>query len=256
MVTSRHGQKWSEEETILAYYLYCQIPFSKIGDRHPDIVELASLLGRTPAAVSLKLSNLAHFDPELQRRAIRGMSNASKTDEVIFNRYKDNWEELVQTASDIYTQLGVDQSTETDQAILFPAGTTVAQTVQGRRNQRFFRSAVLSSYQERCCITGIAVPALLVASHIKPWAVSNPKTERTNPRNGLCLNGLHDKAFDKGYITVLPDFTVRVSSAILNDSSVGGIWLASCNGKQIEKPEKFEPSIELLQYHNDVIFIP
>lgn len=256
MATSRHGQKWSEEETTLAYYLYCQIPFSKIGDHHPDIIKLASLLGRTPASVALKLSNLAHFDPELQKRAIRGMSNASKTDALIFNRYKDSWEELVQTATDIYAQFGVEQSQETDQEVVFPAGTTVAQTVQGRRNQHFFRSAVLSSYQDRCCITGIALPSLLVASHIKPWAVSDPRTERTNPRNGLCLNCLHDKAFDKGYITVLPDLSIRVSSAILNDHSDGSIWLASCNGKQIEKPEKFEPSIELLQYHNDVIFIP
>ena len=65
---------------------------------------------------------------------------------------------------------------------------------KARVNQRFFRDLILDNYQSQCCLTGIAVPDLLIASHIVPWA-DDPKN-RLNPCNGLCLNALHDKAFD------------------------------------------------------------
>ncbi|MYE38741.1 MAG: HNH endonuclease, partial [Chloroflexi bacterium] len=63
-----------------------------------------------------------------------------------------------------------------------------------RVGQDFFRSAVLSSYNYRCCITGLSVPRLLIASHIIPWRLN--QENRVNPGNGLSLNALHDKAFD------------------------------------------------------------
>ena len=75
--------------------------------------------------------------------------------------------------------------------------------VKTRVNQELFRSAVLSSYDDACCITGIDLPPLLVASHIVPW--SKDPRERLNPRNGLCLNALHDRAFDRGLISVDPE---------------------------------------------------
>jgi putative restriction endonuclease len=49
----------------------------------------------------------------------------------------------------------------------------------------------------------------LVASHIVPWS-KNEKI-RLNPSNGLCLNSIHDKAFDKGFITVTTDYKIKVS---------------------------------------------
>jgi len=257
----RYGQKWSEEETILAFYLYCQIPFSKVTKTNPDIIRLANLLGRTPSSVGLKLSNLAHFDPELQNRNISGMGHASRLDEEIAQRFINNWEELTFAAKQIEASLlgtSVEQLVPAT-AVDLPVGSTVSQTIQARVNQQFFRDAVLSSYQNCCCITGIAIPSLLIASHIKPWAKSNPRTERTNPSNGLCLNGLHDRAFDQGLITVLPDFTVRVSSKLRDCPGIddAGIqWLIQCNGQEIRKPDRFLPSRDFLEYHNDVVFIP
>jgi len=257
----RYGQKWSEEETILAFYLYCQIPFSKVTKTNPDIIRLANLLGRTPSSVGLKLSNLAHFDPELQSRNISGMGHASRLDEEIAQRFINNWEELTFAAKQIEASLlgtSVEQLVPAT-AVDLPVGSTVSQTIQARVNQQFFRDAVLSSYQNCCYITGIAIPSLLIASHIKPWAKSNPRTERTNPSNGLCLNGLHDRAFDQGLITVLPNFTVRVSSKLRDCPGIddAGIqWLIQCNGQEIRKPDRFLPSREFLEYHNDTIFLP
>lgn len=62
---NRNGVKWSRDETILAFGLYCRTLFGKIGQSNPDIVELAELLGRTPGSVGLKMHNLAHFDSTL-----------------------------------------------------------------------------------------------------------------------------------------------------------------------------------------------
>ena len=71
--------------------------------------------------------------------------------------------------------------------------------------------AVMSAYNGRCCITGLSLSGLLVASHIIPW--SHDRDNRVNPRNGLLLSALHDKAFDTGLITIKDfDMTVRVSA--------------------------------------------
>ena len=79
----RTGMKWSREETILAFDLYCRTPFKKITKTNKDIIELAKLLGRTPSSVGLKMANLAHFDPEIQKKNLSGMAHGSKLDEQI-----------------------------------------------------------------------------------------------------------------------------------------------------------------------------
>ena len=253
MNEGKYGSKWSEEETILAFYYYCLIPFGKIHKRNPEIIRIAALLGRTPSSVSRKMGNLGHFDPELKKRNITGLSNASKLDAEVVARFFDDWEELSYRARLIEMSLSEITSEE---GIILPNGSDREQLAKARINQQFFRDTVLTSYHQKCCITGIDVPSLLVASHIKPWAVSNPETERTNPRNGLCLNALHDKAFDKGLITVLPDYTVRVSTHLKKERSNEGMdWLLLCDKKQICLPERFAPQKEFLEYHNDVIFI-
>ena len=70
--------------------------------------------------------------------------------------------------------------------------------VAARIGQGKFRSDVISAWQigEACCLTGIAIPELLIASHIKPWRDSNPK-ERLDAANGLLLATHVDKLFDK-----------------------------------------------------------
>src|SRR5574337_228422 len=64
----RHN--WTREELILAFNLYCKIPFGKIHYRNPEIIDLAMVIGRTPSAVSWKLANFARLDPSLKSRRI------------------------------------------------------------------------------------------------------------------------------------------------------------------------------------------
>ena len=257
MTSDKYGTKWSEEETILVFYRYCKIPFGKVHKANPEIIKIANILGRTPSSVVLKMSNLAHFDPDLKKRNVSGMSNASKTDQKVVSDFWGNWEELAFRAAQIESMLIADNTDIYEYAQTYPLGDDVTRLNKERVNQQFFRASVLASYHSRCCMTGIAVPELLIASHIKPWAISDPKTERTNPRNGLCLNALHDKAFDKGLITVLPDYTVRVSSKLKVYIHPDGIfWLLQCDKQPIVKPEKFVPDRRFLEYHNDTVFIP
>ena len=101
--SSNFGKKWSAEETILAYYWYQKIGFSKIDKRNDDVKRLATLLGRTPGSVGLKMANLAHFDPELQSKL--GMSHASKLDQEIATRYANDEASLACAAHQIEESL-------------------------------------------------------------------------------------------------------------------------------------------------------
>ncbi|WP_201793226.1 HNH endonuclease [Actinobacillus seminis] len=84
--------------------------------------------------------------------------------------------------------------------------------VKTRINQNFFRSSVLSAYNNACAITGISVNEFLVASHIKPW--TKDQKNRLNPHNGICLNSIHDRAFDRGLITIDTDYKIMISSRL------------------------------------------
>ena len=93
-------------------------------------------------------------------------------------------------------------------------GFTRLRLVNTRVNQDKFRESILKAYNGSCCITGMDEPSLLRASHIKPWADSS-ETEKTDVRNGLCLNTLYDAAFDVGLMTVrYQDYTIRLSRRI------------------------------------------
>ena len=241
---NRNGVKWNRDETILAFDLYCRIPRSKISQKHPEIVDLAELLGRTPGSVALKMFNLGHYDPELQKRQLQSMSHGSKLDGEIFTEFSKDWEELSYNAQMIRARMQhVDLESVLDINDLeeIPAGEYKELLMKQRVGQYFFRFSVLSAYENRCCITGLAKPELLIASHIKPWKDSDAKTERTNPSNGLCLNSLHDRVFDRGLITLDDKYRVIISPQLKNIEmdSVTYDWLMSYEHKQIVLPEMF-----------------
>lgn len=255
----RTGEKWNREETILAFDLYCRIPFSKIGQTNPDVIELANLLGRTPGSVGLKMHNLAHYDPVLQKRNVVAMKHGSRLDGEIFSEFAENWTELSYQAQLIrarYQKQSLAELVDLGDVVELPAGEYKEQLTKSRVGQYFFRMTVLNSYNNCCCVTGLDRRDLLIASHIKPWKVSNEKTERTNPHNGLCLNAFHDRAFDCGLITISTRYCVVVSEKLKKakmDSNTRE-WLASYDKKEIILPQKFLPGKEFIEYHNDVIF--
>lgn len=134
---TKYRKKWSEDETILAFYYYCQIPFGKIDHRNPRIIEIAKLIGRTPSSVSLKMGNLGHFDPSLQSRNVVGMSNASKLDEQVVKEFLDNWEELAVRARKIEAEYLKTAQSEEAQIEELPEGLDNITETKQRMNQQF-----------------------------------------------------------------------------------------------------------------------
>lgn len=247
---------WTKVEHIVAFNLYCKTPFTKIGASNKGIQDLAPVIGRSVSAVALKLANFARLDPALQQRNISGMSHGSKGEVEVWNEFIENWDELAWRSEQILASLkkiNVENNSSINLDDLPEEGRERFTIVKTRVNQNFFRNAILASYNNNCCITGISNTDLLVASHIVPWSVD--KKNRVNPANGLCLNSLHDQAFDKGLITVTPEYLIKVSRNILDDKNeeTTKFFLQYENSKII-LPQKFYPDGKFLDWHNKNIF--
>jgi predicted restriction endonuclease len=80
--------------------------------------------------------------------------------------------------------------------------------------QNVFRQGLLDLWEGRCAVSGLAVPELLRASHIKPWADCESDAERLDVFNGLLLAPHLDAAFDCGFVTVADDGVVVVSGTL------------------------------------------
>ena len=265
------GRKWTREELMLAMNLYCKLPFGQLHRANPLIIQVAEKLGRTPSSLSMKLCNLATFDPYHQARGVKGLSGASRADREIWEEFNADWERLgVASEEKLQELLGQSEAAELvreaaeDSATgrstswspaASPSGPTeVLMTTKGRLGQRFFRQSVLASYNNRCCITGIPIPELLVASHILPW--SGHPEHRLNPRNGLCLAQTQDAAFDKGLVTFDEDFRLVLSPYLrdfLPNEAVSRNFVAY-EGLRIEMPEKFLPNDGFMLRHREEIF--
>lgn len=248
---------WSREELIIAFNLYCKVPFTKINSSNQDIKSLAPIIGRSTGSIAMKLANFARLDPTLQARGVKGLKGGSKGEEVIWKEFNDNWEGLAFESERIlaeYKGRSIEEQAEICEEDTPLEGKEREAIVRLRINQAFFRKMVLASYNNRCCITGIAIPELLVAGHIIPWAM-NVKY-RMNPMNGLCMNALHDRAFDKGLITVTPDYVIRISSKLIDGvrKMESETFFLPYDGKKINPSQRFLPLREFLEYHNERIF--
>lgn len=252
------GQRpWSREELILAINLYCKIPFGKIHGRNPELIRLAELIGRTPNAVSYKLVNFASLDPSLHARGIKGAMNASKLDKEIWNEFFNNWDELPFHSENLrakFERITVENLNDINETELPPEGKVREQLVKARVNQSFFRKAILAAYDNTCCITGIKTPQLIVAGHIRPWGLD--EKNRMNPRNGLAMNALHDKAFENGLLTITPEYKIKISSLLKAERKVLAIneLFLKYENKEIILPSRFLPDERFLHYHNNERF--
>ena len=251
------SNKWTREELIIAFNLYCKIPFGKIHIHNPEIIALAKVLNRTPSAVSWKLANFASLDPSLKERNITGASHGSKMDAEVWNEFNGNWDRLAFESEKLLAKtMGrqVEDVSEVELLDLPKTGIEREALVRIRVNQSFFRKSVLAAYNFQCCITELEIPELLNASHIIPW--SKDEANRVNPRNGLCLNAIHDRAFDRGLLTITTDLRVKVSKSLRREkvSSAVQDFLLRYDGLQINKPTRFLPDLEFLKYHNSQVF--
>ena len=250
--------RWTKDQLKLAFHLYCQLPFGKLHSKNPEIIKLAQLLDRTPSAVAMKLSNFASLDPAITGTGRKGLGGASNLDREVWSEFHADWETLALESEMLRSNLDANAATsdETDE-LLDPvdySGETKQVLIEQRIKQNFFRRAVLSSYRGRCCMSGLSEPRLLIASHIVPW--SKDQQNRLNPSNGLCLSAIHDRAFDKGLITLSDDFRIVISEELkrLDEIFVKEVLLP-LDGKPIELPERFMPSVEFISHHRSNLFV-
>ena len=237
-----------------AFALYFLLPPGQ-QDRHSEsVIALANELGRTPSAVGLKLANIKANDP---MRTGKGLSHGSRLDSLVWERFEAEGDAftgnamklLMESPSEVAQPRVAIEYLSSD----FPVGKDRVVVATARANQSYFRNSLLENYDHRCCVTGIGVDKLLVASHIKPWSEADPITERLSPDNGLLLNALHDRAFDKGLMTIDKDCRIVISRRVPRNSSEEAL-LWSYDGQQITMPKRFKPRREFIEYHNDVIF--
>jgi putative restriction endonuclease len=252
MTKSRRGEKWTREEHLLVFNLYYQIPFGSMDRRNPHVIELSKLMHRDENSIALKLSNFARFDPVLKARGIKGMSHGAKGEGEVWQEFNHNPELLLFESEQLLAKRK-GQAVEKIAGVAiddlsFVSGKEREALVKIRVNQSLFRKRILSAYDYRCCVTGLEVKSLLVASHIIPW--SKDKSNRLNAKNGLCLNSLHDRAFDRGLMWVDQDFTIRFSSRLKKEKNEEAlVWLKGFEGRKLILPKKFSPDPDLLKRH-------
>lgn len=126
--------------------------------------------------------------------------------------YKSRFEELLagygsSEGNDLAADLAAlarEVASETERDVLAKA----------RIGQGKFRAGVVASWRkgETCALTGLAVPEMLIASHIKPWRESTNE-ERLDPMNGLLLVAHADKLFDR-YLLSFKETRSEFSSVI------------------------------------------
>ena len=249
---------WTRDELILALSVYFQLPFGRLNHTTPEVRELARIIGRTENSAALRLVNFAACDPYIINSGRTGMQSGRNVCMPIWNEFADDRERLFSEAQRIKAALlhkSVEETLHLTAADL--EGRERTAVIKQRVNQTVFRSMIINNYEERCAITGINIPELLVAGHIIPWAESNPQ-QKLSPENGICLSALYDKAFDKGLITILPDdYSICLSSAILEFESQEYFekHFGSLAGKQISMPIEHKPNRDYLAYHRDHVFM-
>ena len=156
----KEGQKlWEKEELILAINLYIKLPFGKMHSLNPEIIDLANILERSPSSVARKLGNFASFDPSLQARGIKGLSNVSKLDRSVWNEFYQNWDDLFIESEKEFARrknltIGKLYEFEIETALI---GEEKLKSVKVRLNQFIFRKIVVANFDNRCCITWFGV---------------------------------------------------------------------------------------------------
>lgn len=124
--------------------------------------------------------------------------------------------------------------------------------VRARLGQGGFRVLVTDAYQRRCAISQERTLPVLQASHIKPYAESGPH----RISNGLLLRSDLHILFDRGYLSVTPDYHVEVSKRIKEEFENGRDYYAfhGTSLNTLPRNEQDRPSREYLEWHYGHIF--
>lgn len=272
---------------MMAFALYCLLDKKYCDDKGADVRRLAASLHRTPDAVALKIWNIAAHDANRRELGRVGMRHGSKLDMQIWEWFAERGDDflfdcvsllddaLAKSPLDIEGHFITDRVSSVER-FTTQLGRETKAVVKKRLGQTYFRNTLLLNYKGVCCLTGLAIPNMLVASHIKPWADSTP-TEKTAAANGLLLNALHDRAFDQGLITIDHDYRIQVAHDGVRDlmsrmtspdmdaddieaikaaaNSANERMLYAYEGHAIHMPRSNPPSHEFIDWHHRHVWL-
>ncbi len=243
-------RNWTEDEVRHALVLYLNTDFGRLHKSNPDVINLARFLERTPSAVALKLVNLAALDTSIPQK---GMGNTSQTDRFVWAEFMSVPDRIIEVFAQQSRQLpplaGTPETSQSrgmaEEEINFDFEGSEKQVLTTRRiGQDLFRKMILVSYRNRCALTGIEDKRLLNASHIVSW--KDDPENRVNPTNGICLNVLHDRAFDRHLITFDDDYKMKIASHV---PIIAKRELEKVDSIRLELPKRFLPDQSFLEQH-------
>jgi putative restriction endonuclease len=122
--------------------------------------------------------------------------------------------------------------------------------------QYLFREALLRAYSNKCAITSFSIPEALEACHIVPWAQASEQ-QRMDVRNGLLLNSLHHKLFDRGYLTITTDYKIvfrRTEDQKHEFTDLERSLTFELQGREMNIPRlhKHRPCPEYINFHHQL----
>ncbi len=145
------------------------------------------------------------------------------------------------------TQSSLDDIGKAQEDHDFSTSTEREALVQARIGQGPFRIALLK-YWGACAVSGVSEPAVLRASHVKPWRDAS-NAERLDPANGMLLAAHLDALFDVGLITFDDDGKIQISSLLATEdmSQLGVLPTLRLRHVATERNE-------YMKYHRDFVF--
>lgn len=250
------GKQWSRDEYLVTLDLYLNHDDFLEDSSDETVQEVASLIGRTPGSVAMRLANYRALD----RSGTKGLTNYNKACYQIWKEFYRNEDQLAWEAERARDRLEVAQneSGHAEEDMNSGSGGSqgeietgeTASTTTARAGQSDFRAVVRDRYSDECVLCDISEVGLLQASHILDW--SDNESYRGDPANGLLLCYNHHRAFDLNLFTLNIDGEVVVSPDFHPEDEFLKRTLLDRSGETICLPE--EPSsAEFLEKHNEQI---
>ncbi len=173
---------------------------------HPELGELASAAAATSSGLQIELDSYANSN-------LRGFPRSPKSGEQEIEQGialsvadEDALEHLIrcltseeEVSPTLAQKIALEELNDEPGFNDLP-GTTRSALVQARVGQGSYRQSLMAIWLERCSVTGVKIPEVLIASHVKSWKRSS-NAERLDRFNGLLLTASIDKLFDKGLIS-------------------------------------------------------
>lgn len=132
-----------------------------------------------------------------------------------------------------------------------PLRTERQQLVTTRTAQHRYRAELEKMWGGKCPLTGVSIPALLRASHAKPWKDCTD-AERVDPYNGFLLEARMDALFDQGYISFADDGSLLISARLMpKDIQALGLHTVAQVLPQVATEHR-----TYLRWHRENVFLP